>query len=274
MMNRALNYVFAGVFASALACSSPAFAADNELMPAEKSAGWKLLFDGKSFANWEDPAKKSPPGDAFTIEDGSIRVMARPKIVEELFSSDLFADFELAWDWKISHAGNSGVKYRIQDHLFLAAQRTPKFEDLVNLSFDPRPARRERGQDYVVGFEFQMVDNTSNPDATRGGALHQAGALYDVVAPSKDATKPAGEFNHSRLIVRGDHVEHWMNGEKVVDASLKSPAVKEAMSKRWGPDSPVTKLLVEQPKKRCPITLQNHGDSDAWFKNIKIRELK
>jgi hypothetical protein len=64
-----------------------------------------------------------------------------------------------------------------------------------------------------------------------------------------------------------------MNGEKVVDTSLKSPAVAAAMAKRWGAASPVTDLLVNQPHQRCPISLQNHGDN-AWFKNIKIRELQ
>ncbi len=249
------------------------FAADNQLSPAEKTAGWKLLFDGKSYANWEDPTKKSPPGDSFIIEDGCLKAVAHPRIVEDLFTKDLFTDFELEWDWKISHAGNSGVKYRIQDHRFLADQKTPRFEDLVQLSFEPRLARRAKGQDYVIGFEYQMVDNSSNPDATRGGALHQAGALYDVQAPSKDATKPAGEFNHSRLVVRGDHVEHWMNGEKVVDASLKSPQVAAAMAKRWGKGSHVAELLTDQPRQRCPISLQNHDD-EAWFKNVKVRELK
>jgi hypothetical protein len=251
----------------------PGLAADNQLSPAEKTAGWKLLFDGNSFANWEDPSRKSPTADSFVIEDGCLKAVAHPKIVEDLFSKEIFGDFELEWDWKISPAGNSGVKYRIQDHLFLADQRTPRFEDLVNLSFSPRPPRREKGQDYVIGFEYQMVDNTSNPDATRGGALHQAGALYDVQSPSKDATKPVGEFNHSRLVVRGDHVEHWMNGVKVVDTSLKSPAVAAAMAKRWGDGSNVYKLLVDQPRARCPISLQNHNDA-AWFKNIKVRELK
>ncbi len=261
-------------FAAALSCAaSLGFAADNQLSAAEKTAGWKLLFDGKTYANWEDPTKKSPPGDSFVIDDGCLKAVSHPKIVEDLFTKDLFADFELEWDWKISHAGNSGVKYRIQDHLFLADQKTQQFADLVNLSFGPRPPRRDKGQDYVIGFEYQMVDNSSNDDATRGGALHQAGALYDVQAPSKDATKPAGEFNHSRLVVRGDRVEHWMNGEKVVDSSLKSPEVAAAMEKRWGADSNVRRLLVDQPRKRCPISLQNHDD-DAWFKNIKIRELK
>lgn len=253
--------------------ASLGFAADNQLSPTEKAAGWKLLFDGKSYANWEDPTKKSPPGDSFVIEDSCLKAVAHPRIVEDLFTKKLFTDFELEWDWKISPAGNSGVKYRIQDHLFLADQKTPRFEDLVQLSFEPRLPRRAKGQDYVIGFEYQMVDNSSNPDATRGGALHQTGALYDVEAPSKDATKPAGEFNHSRLVVRGDHVEHWMNGEKVVDANLKSPQVAAAMAKRWGEGSHVAKLLIDQPRKQCPISLQNHDDA-AWFKNIKVRELK
>ena len=107
----------------------------------------------------------------------------------------------------------------------------------------------------------------------RGGAPHQSGALYDVQAPAKDATQPVGEFNHSRLVIRGDRVEHWMNGEKVVDASLKSPQVAAAMGKRWAEGSNVYKLLVDQPRKRCPLSLQNHNDA-AWFKNVKARELK
>lgn len=259
--------------ATLLLCLAPlAFAADNQLTPAEKSAGWRLLFDGKTFNNWIDPGSKSPAADSFVIEDGCLKAIPHPKIIEDLFSKGLYGDFELEWDWKIAEAGNSGVKYRIQDKVFLTPKQMLRFEDRVNLSFEPRVPRGATGQDYVIGFEYQMVDNAKNPDATRGGALHQAGAFYDVVAPTRDATKPAGQFNHSRLVLRGDHVEHWMNGEKVVDASLKSPQVATAMAKRWGAGSNVYKLLVDQPKKRCPISLQNH-EAEAWFKNIKIKPL-
>src|SRR5580700_10662257 len=261
----------AAIFAAII--TTAAIAADNQLTGAEKAEGWRLLFDGNSYTNWIDPSKKSPPGDSFAIEDGCLRAVAHPKITEDLFTQDTFGDFELVFDWKIAPAGNSGIKYRIQDHLYVKEQRGAKFEDTLNASFNPRLERTASGQDYVVGFEYQLVDNQKNPDATRGGALHQAGALYDVQAPSKDATKPVGEFNRSRLVVRGDHVEHWMNGEKVVDASLKSAAVAAAMAKRWGEASPVYDMLVNQPKKDCPISLQNH-DNDAWFKNIKIRELR
>jgi hypothetical protein len=267
-----MPWIRIGAASCAVMLAIAANAADNQLSAAEKAAGWRLLFDGNSYANWVDPATKTPPGDSFAIEDGCLRAVAHPKIVEDLFTRDTFGDFELAFDWKISSAGNSGIKYRIQDHLYVKQERGGKFEDTLNASFNPRLQRTAPGQDYVVGFEYQLVDNEKNSDATRGGALHQAGALYDVQSPSKDATKPVGEFNHSRLIISGDHVEHRLNGVKVVDTSLKSPAVAAAMAKRWGSTSRVYELLVNQPKKRCPISLQNHND-DAWFKNIKIRDL-
>src|ERR1700723_797870 len=185
--------------------TTAATAADNQLTAAEKADGWRLLFDGTSYANWVDPSKKSPPGDSFAIEDGCLRAVAHPNITEDLFTQVTFGDFDLVFDWKISPAGNSGVKYRIQDHLYVKEQRGAKFEDTLNASFNPRLERTARGQDYVVGFEYQLVDNQKNSDATRGGALHQAGALYDVQSPSRDATQAVGEFNHSRLVVRGDH---------------------------------------------------------------------
>src|SRR5580658_1338784 len=106
----------AAIFAAA------AFAADNQLTASEKAEGWRLLFDGSSYANWIDPSEKSPPGDLFAIEDGCLRAVAHPKITEDLFTRDTFGDFELVFDWKISPAGNSGVKYRIQDHLYVKEQ--------------------------------------------------------------------------------------------------------------------------------------------------------
>src|SRR5689334_13490074 len=88
-------------------------AADNQLTAAEKMAGWQLLFDGKTYAGWEDPTKKSPPATSFTIEDGCLKSTSHPPIEEDLFTKDTFSDFELEFDWRISPAGNSGVKYRI-----------------------------------------------------------------------------------------------------------------------------------------------------------------
>jgi hypothetical protein len=257
----------------ALALAACAVTADNQLTAEEKAAGWKLLFDGKTFKNWEDPSKRTPPGDSFVIEDGCLKSVRHPQIVEDLFTADTYRDFELVFDWKIAPAGNSGVKYRIQDRVLLADEvKGQKFEDRANQSIQNRRTDRPaRGQEYVVGFEYQVLDNSANPDARRGTS-HQTGALYDMISPTKDAAVPVGQFNHSRLVVKGDHIEHWLNGEKVVEGSLNDPAVARGTAARWGESSPVYDMLVKHAKHHCKISLQNH-ESEAWFKNLKIRKL-
>jgi hypothetical protein len=239
----------------------------------QAQSGWIVLFDGKSMAGWDDPRQKIPPGDAWTIDDGCLKANRKPHITEDLFTKELFRDFELDFEWRVAAGANSGVKYRIQDHVFVARRGVSKFEDLVNFSVENRPTSRpDQGQDYVVGFEYQVLDNARNPDA-RNGLDHQAAALYDIAGPSQDVTRPVGEFNQSRLVVKGNHVEHWLNGVKVVEADLDSPHAAERIAHRWGSGTPVTNLLVRQPKKDCPISLQNHGD-EAWFRNIRIRRLE
>jgi len=260
---------FAAV-ACALLAQGGARAADNELTPQEKAAGWRLLFDGKTFANWVNPAEKTPPGDSFTIEDGCLKATRRPRITEDLFTKEVFRSFELAFDWKIAPGGNSGIKYRIQDHVFIDPAKN--LGDQVNASLKNRlTARPDRGQDYVIGFEYQLLDNERNGDGRVPN--DRTGALYGVFAPLRDATRPVGEFNNSRLVVRGAHIEHWLNGAKVVDGRLDSPDVARSMVARWGEGTPACDLLVKQPRKACPISLQNH-DTEAWFRNIKIRALR
>jgi len=249
-----------------LAAASGLYGADNQLTAQEKAAGWRLLFDGHSYGHWQGP----PP--SFNIEDGCLHSIKNPAVHEDLFSADTYGDFELVFDWRISPGGNSGVKYRIQDHAYVVKHPDVRFEDDMRAAMLHRIPRPEEGEDYVVGFEYQITDNQKNSDALTAGPIHQSGALYDVSVPSRDATRPVGEFNHSRLVLRGKRVEHWLNGEKVVDTMLDGPAVAARMAKRWGTDSLIYKLLVEHPKTRCPISLQNHGD-ECWFKNLKIRPL-
>ena len=230
--------------------------------------GWTQLFDGKTMSGWDDPRLKTPPGDAWTIEDGCLKATVHPRITEDLFTKDAFRDFELKFDWSISPGGNSGVKYRIQDHRFVSPSKGT-FEQSVEQSFQhPVSQRPARGQDYVIGFEYQVIDNSE----VRNSPKQTAGALYDMVAPSAQAARPVGEFNHSRILVRGNHVEHWMNGVKVVDTALDSPEALAGIKTRWGIAPHVYELLATQPKKDCPISLQNHG-ADTWFRNIKIRTL-
>jgi hypothetical protein len=147
-----------------------------------------------------------------------------------------------------------------------------KFEASVQRSFEHRTGQRpDKGQDYVVGFEYQLTDDAKNSDA-KSNEKHTAGALYDMVAPSKPAARKVGDFNQSRILLRGNHVEHWLNGVKVVDASLDDPSALAGIDKRWSIVPTVHHLLSSQPKKDCPISLQNHGDA-AWFRDIKIRRI-
>ena len=117
-----------------------------------------------------------------------------------------------------------------------------------------------------------MTDDAANRDAL-GNPKHTAGALYDMVKPISAASLPVGQFNHSRILVRGNHVEHWLNGIKVVESALDSDQARAGIEKRWAASPHVAALLSGQPVKDCPISLQNHSD-EAWFRNIKIRPLK
>ena len=248
--------------------------------PLAQAAGWKSLFDGKSFANWVDPRKKSPPGDAWTIEDGCIKAQPNPRITEDLVSANAYGDFEFEWEWKIQPAGNSGVKYRIQDFVLLGPEVLKaggKFERQVDKAIANRLDRgklspTDKAQVYVVGFEYQMIDDAGHSDARRGG-LYQAGGLYAMRAPSSPTVgRKAGEWNQARLLVRGVHTEHWLNGVKVVECNLDEPDIKAGVEKRWGTESQVFKMLTEIPKRSSSISLQNHGNH-AWFRNLRIRNL-
>ncbi|HET8549787.1 MAG TPA: DUF1080 domain-containing protein, partial [Bryobacteraceae bacterium] len=171
---------------AALCCAFCARAEHNRLSDAERKAGWQLLFDGKTFHGWIDPATKTLPGDAWAIEDGCIRTRPHPRIIEDLVSKNNYRDFELAFDWRIAPGANSGVKYRIQDFILIRSARTRgrRFEDAALEEMRARPSRaslgpEERAQEYVIGFEYQLIDNVKHADARRG-AKYQSGSLYDM----------------------------------------------------------------------------------------------
>lgn len=274
-----MDFVKVGILAMILAVALPA-AEHNVLTPAESAAGWKLLFDGKTMNGWTDPTRMNPAGDAWSVEDGCLKANKHPRIREDLLTKETFRDFELTFEWRISKAGNSGLKYRIQDTVFLDSTKVPKnakrFEDMVGYEMEHHLGSRAtlapnaHSEDYPVGFEYQTIDNEGHPDGRRGGS-HATGALYDMVAPTRQMARPVGEFNQSRIVLRGNHVEHWLNGEKVVDTMLDAPEIEKAVTARWK-GTGVYDLLVKQPKKDCPIGLQNHDDA-AWFRDIKIRPM-
>lgn len=216
------------------ACALPA-AGPNQLTSAEKSAGWNVLFDGQSLAGWRG-YKEEAPGAGWSVKDG---VLVTAGKAGDLVTQAEFGDFELSLDWNISEGGNSGIIFRVG----LGDNAT-----------------------YTTGPEIQILDDVKAEDNKKDN--HLAGSLYDLVAPPKGIVKPAGEWNSARLIVRGWHIQSWLNGQKTVDLDLASPEGKALVAgskfKTWAKFATLS---------RGRIALQDHGYAVS-FRNVKIRELK
>ena len=219
----------------------------NQLTDAERQQGWRLLFDGKSAAGWEEITGKPFPTDCWTIEDASLKALVRSGGFQDIRTRESFCSFDLQFDWKVLKDGNSGVKYLIQ-----------RVDEWTNAA-----GRQARAR----GLEYQLADD-ANPDAT-SDPRRVAGALYSLIAPARRIPPRIGEFNHSRLVVKGHHVEHWLNGTKVVEFESSAAEVQKLLRTYLPKGAASNSPLVETG----PISLQNHA-SEAWFRNIRIRMLR
>ena len=220
----------------------------NQLTGAEKAGGWRLLFDGKSFDGWRGfHSDKVPAG--WAMEDGCIKkVPAQGELGQaggDLITVDQFDNFEFSIEWKLSKGANSGIKYLISESL---------------------PPTGRSG----IGFEYQVLDDENHPDAKAGIAGNRtAGSLYDLIAASKDKKlNPVSEFNLTRIVVKGNHIEHWLNDVKVLEFERGGEKLKQHIAESKFKN---TKGFGETAKGH--ILLQDHGDA-VWYRNIKIRTLK
>jgi hypothetical protein len=234
--------------AAVFAQSNNGTAKINRLTKAEMSDGWRSLFDGKSFNGWRGfHSDKVPEG--WVIEDGCIKkAQAEGELGQaggDLITVDQFDNFELSLEWKLSKGGNSGIKYLVSESL---------------------PPTGKSG----ISFEYQVLDDDSHPDAKNGiNGNRTAGSLYDLIpASNSKKLRPIGEFNETRIIVKGNHIEHWLNGVKVVEFERGSNQFKERIAQSKFKD---TKGFGETAKGH--ILLQDHGDA-VWYRQIKIRKLK
>jgi hypothetical protein len=220
---------------SLLALSAVAIAEPNKLTEAEKAAGWRLLFDGKTTNGWVGIGKSAFPNKGWVVEDGTLKTIAKGG-GGDIVTSEKFDDFELEWEWRIASGGNSGLKYNLPDP--------------------------NKG----VGCEYQLIDDAGHVDAKLNGGTRTTASLYDVLKPADDKKlKPAEEWNSSRIVVKGNHVEQWLNGATTVEFEFGSDALKAAIAKSkfkntagWG------------VKTKSPILIQDHGDEVA-IRSIKIK---
>lgn len=200
--------------------------------------GWVALFDGAGLAGWRPYGKPAgtPPGEGWSVEGGLLR--KKPGIRGgDLITEKQYGDFELEWEWRLSPGGNNGVKYCVTE---------------------ARPG--------APGYEYQMIDDLSEKWAKLPENARTA-SFYVVLPPAADKPlKPAGEWNASRIVVRGDRCEHWLNGRKVLEYVFGSAEVKAGVAA-----SKFAKYPGFGDKLTGHIMLTDHTD-ETWFRSIRIRE--
>jgi hypothetical protein len=220
-----------------------------QLAAKAQGTGWHSLFDGSTSNGWVEVTGKPFPTHSWTIEDGCLKTLIKSDGFQDIRTVETYRSFELEFEWKLLKDGNSGVKYLIQ-----------RYDEWTN---------KEGRQARARGLEYQLVDLHS-PDAS--DPTRYTAALYSVLAtpPSlKDKLDwKIGAFNRSRIVVNGDHVEHWLNGSRVLTYEVTDPKVQAAMRNLLPKDTPLSTPVVRE----SAISLQNHS-SETWFRNIRIRRL-
>lgn len=228
----------------------------NTLTEQEKKGGWRLLWDGKTTEGWQSAIAPGFPEEGWEIRDGELMVTnnngAESQHGGDIITKERFSSFELKVDFKTTPGCNSGIKYLVQ----------PKLSAITGTG-----AKAPAGS--AIGPEYQVLDDLRHPDAKLGhNGDRTLGSLYDLIPASTDK-KPnyIGEWNHAYILVKGNHVEHWLNGKKIVEYERGSPEFRKLVAE--------SKFHAISGFGEWPdgnILLQEHG-SMVSFRNVKIHVL-
>ena len=209
----------------------------NALTAAEEKAGWASLFDGGSAEHWRAFRGESMPEKGWEVADGALHKIAGAG-GGDLVTRAQYKDFELAFEWKVADGANSGIMYHVTE---------------------------QHGSTWRTGPEYQILDDARHRDGRNPKTA--AGSLYAMIAAEPKTLKSVGEWNTGRIVVVGNHLEHWLNGRRVVDCEMHGERWNELVA---GSKFKTMPGFGDEPTGH--IALQDHGD-DVWFRAIKIRDL-
>ena len=220
----------------------------NTISEKEKAEGWELLWDGKTTDGWRGARLTSFPEFGWEIDNGILKVLqsdgGESTNGGDIVTIKKYKNFELLVDFKITPGANSGIKYFVDTEL-------------------------NQGEGSSIGCEFQILDDESHPDANQGvDGNRKLGALYDIIPTIPNKPFRRNFFNTAKVVVKGNHVEHWLNGVKIVEYQRNN--------QMWDALVGFSKYRVWPNFGNAEtghILLQDHGD-EVWFQNIKIKELK
>lgn len=237
-MMKTANILFVCLILMLVSCK-PQGEKTNILSRSEKNEGWILLFDGKNMNQWRTYLKDSVSG--WIVENGTMKALGLgDDLSGDIITKEQFEDFELTLEWKISPGGNSGIMFMVREDTAYEAV-------------------------YETGPEYQLLDDLGYHEPVEDWQL--AAANYAMHTTGEKELRPVGDWNTTRIIKTGTHVEHWLNGRKVVEYELWTEDWKSRVSAGKWKDYPGYGTFS-----RGHIALQDHGD-EVWFRNIKIREL-
>jgi hypothetical protein len=213
-------------------------AVDPRVAPAKPK--WQVLFDGKSIASWRGFRRQTFPEKCWVIENGSLKTIAGCDKSDQVdvITRSKYKDFELELEWRVAPGANSGIIYLVSE---------------------------DEDQTWKTGPEMQVLDDEKHPDGKL--PTTSAGSLFALIAPTNKTLRPVGEYNQARLVVRKGHVEHWLNGKKVLEYDLASDNLASLIAQ-----SKFKSFHQFARMSEGYIALQFHGDN-VWYRNVRVREL-
>lgn len=205
---------------------------------------WETLFDGTSTDALRGYGMDTFPAGVWYVENGAL--IANPDTANrDLVTRNRYENFELEYEWAVDTAANSGIFFHVQEDLAMEAGNG-------------------NSPNWLDNFEIQILDDKYFNDTA---AVRSAGSLYDLIVPTNKQLKPIGEFNQARLIYNNSHVEHWLNGKKVLDFEKDSPEMQALLTGSKFKDNP-----DYHSDKEGHIMFQHHGQR-VYFKNIRVRKI-